>query len=97
MGAAAGTATDIEIGWMVDDALEDMWAVLVWNDDVTTFEQVIYALVELFEHTPEEAENLAWTVHRTGKAVATVGSKDEAEKGVKALHGRQIQASMEKA
>jgi len=60
-------------------ALEDLWAVIVWNDDVTTFQTVILAFVEIFGHTVERADQLAWKIHNTGKAVAAVRPKDEAE------------------
>jgi ATP-dependent Clp protease adaptor protein ClpS len=72
----------------------DLWAVIVWNDDVTTFQTVIEALVEIFGHTVERADQLAWKIHRTGKAVAAVRPKDEAEAAVRALHSRLISASL---
>jgi ATP-dependent Clp protease adaptor protein ClpS len=75
-------------------AYEDLWAVIVWNDDVTTFQTVIDAFVDIFHHTAERADQLAWKIHRTGKAVAAVRPKDEAEAAVKALHGRKISASL---
>ena len=59
---------------------------IVWNDDVTTFQTVIQAFVEIFGHTVERADQLAWKIHRTGKAVAAVRPKDEAEAAVHALH-----------
>ena len=68
---------------------EDLWAVIVWNDDVTTFQTVIEAFVEIFGHTVERADQLAWRIHRTGKAVAAVRPKDEAEAAVHALHRAQ--------
>jgi ATP-dependent Clp protease adaptor protein ClpS len=76
---------------------EDLWAVIVWNDDVTTFQTVIEAFVEIFHHTVERADQLAWTIHRTGKAVAAVRPKEEAEAAVHALHGRKISASLARA
>ncbi len=78
-------------------AFEDLWAVVVWNDDVTTFQTVIEAFVEIFGHTVERADELAWRIHRTGKAVAAVRPKDEAETAVQALHGRKIQATLARA
>jgi len=78
-------------------AFEDLWAVVVWNDDVTTFQTVIRAFVEIFGHTPERADELAWRIHRTGKAVAAVRPKDEAEAAVQALHERKIQATLARA
>jgi ATP-dependent Clp protease adaptor protein ClpS len=78
-------------------AFEDLWAVIVWNDDVTTFQTVIEAFVDIFNHTVERADQLAWTIHRTGKAVAAVRPKDEAEAAVHALHLRKIQATLSRA
>ena len=78
-------------------AFEDLWAVVVWNDDVTTFQTVIQAFVEIFGHTVERADELAWRIHRTGKAVAAVRPKDEAEAAVHALHRRRIQATLARA
>src|SRR6185437_16379418 len=78
-------------------ASEDLWAVIVWNDDVTTFQTVIQAFIEIFGHTAERADQLAWRIHRTGKAVAAVRPKDEAEAAVHALHLRKIQATLARA
>jgi ATP-dependent Clp protease adaptor protein ClpS len=76
---------------------EDLWAVIVWNDDVTTFQTVIQAFVEIFHHTVERADQLAWTIHNSGKAVAAIRPKDEAGAAVRALHTRKIQATMARA
>jgi ATP-dependent Clp protease adaptor protein ClpS len=76
---------------------EDLWAVIVWNDDVTTFQTVIQAFVEIFHHTFERADQLAWKIHRTGKAVAAIRPKDEAEAAVRDLHRRKISASLDRA
>jgi len=40
---------------------------------------------------------LAWKIHRTGKAVAAVRPRIEAEAAVHALHQRKIQATMARA
>jgi ATP-dependent Clp protease adaptor protein ClpS len=89
---------------VIDDAdvdaffdTEDLWAIIVWNDDVTTFQTVIQAFVEIFNHSVERADQLAWTIHRTGKAVAAIRPKDEAEAAVRALHRRKISASLARA
>ena len=96
-------STTIELPVLVDEdidaffAYEDLWAVIVWNDDVTTFQTVIQAFVEIFGHTVERADQLAWKIHRTGKAVAAVRPKDEAEAAVHALHLRKISATLARA
>jgi ATP-dependent Clp protease adaptor protein ClpS len=76
---------------------EDLWAIIVWNDDVTTFQTVIQAFVEIFNHSPERADQLAWKIHRTGKAVAAIRPKDEAEAAVHDLHRRKISATLARA
>jgi ATP-dependent Clp protease adapter protein ClpS len=96
-------STTIELDVLADEDveeffdLEDLWAVIVWNDDVTTFQTVIQAFVEILGHTFERADQLAWKIHQTGKAVAAVRPKDEAEAAVHALHLRKIQATLARA
>lgn len=79
----------------IGDAFAGLWSVIVHDDDVTTFETVIRALMELFGHAEPAAEALAWTVHRTGLAQVAVGSKEFAQDGVGKLRARRIQASAE--
>ena len=86
---------DVDVDAFFDT--EDLWAVIVWNDDVTTFQTVIQAFVEIFNHSVERADQLAWTIHRTGKAVAAVRPKEEAEAAVHDLHRRKISASLARA
>ncbi len=86
---------DVDIDAFFAEA--DLWAVIVWNDDVTTFQTVIRAFVEIFGHSVERADELAWRIHRTGKAVAAVRPKEEAEAAVQALHERKISASLARA
>ncbi len=76
---------------------EDLWAIIVWNDDITTFQTVIQAFVEIFNHSVERADQLAWTIHRTGKAVAAIRPKEEAEAAVHDLHRRKISATLARA
>jgi|SaaInlStandDraft_6_1057023.scaffolds.fasta_scaffold227807_1 ATP-dependent Clp protease adaptor protein ClpS len=48
------------------------YCVVFLNDDVTSFEFVINALVSRFHVSSDEAENMAYKVHTEG--LATVGS-----------------------
>jgi ATP-dependent Clp protease adaptor protein ClpS len=91
----APVVVDADIDAFFDE--EDLWAIIVWNDDVTTFQTVIQAFVEIFHHSVERADQLAWTIHRTGKAVAAVRPKEEAEAAVRDLHRRKISASLARA
>jgi ATP-dependent Clp protease adapter protein ClpS len=93
--APADVLTDAAV--LQEDVLDHLWAVVVLNDDVTTFATVIEALVTLFGHTHDAAERLAWIVHRAGRAVVAVGSLGFAEDGVRGLHAYRIQADLEPA
>jgi ATP-dependent Clp protease adapter protein ClpS len=42
--------------------------VILFNDDVHTFEEVITQLIKAIRCTSQEAEALAWEVHSVGKA-----------------------------
>lgn len=97
MAATATPDTDVsaDTAAEIDAIFGDKYKVIVHNDDVTTFATVITALVQLFDHTVEEAEELAHQVDSTGRAVVAVLSKDEAAAGVTGLHSFKIQASME--
>jgi len=47
------------------------------NDDVNTFDYVIETLIEVCEHTPEQAEQCAILVHYKGKCDVKTGSIEE--------------------
>lgn len=56
-----------------------MWSVIILNDDFTSFDIVIFCLVEYFGKTEEEAERIAMKVHNEGKGVIGVYTKEIAE------------------
>jgi len=76
---------------------EELWAVIVWNDDVNTFAHVTQALIEILRHSLARAEQLTLRVHNTGKAVVAIRPKDEAVAAVHQFHARSIQATLEHA
>ncbi|AYD49307.1 ATP-dependent Clp protease adaptor ClpS [Arachidicoccus soli] len=40
---------------------------IVWNDEVNTFEWVIETLIEVCNHSQEQAEQCAYIIHTKGK------------------------------
>ncbi len=62
------------------------WKVILHNDDVTTFDFVIWLLVTLFHKPSEEAVMLAWEIHRGGLAPVCVTSRERAELYVEQVH-----------
>jgi ATP-dependent Clp protease adaptor protein ClpS len=59
--------------------LAPQWKVILLNDDVTTFEFVIWILATLFQKSLEEAVRLTYEVHETGSGLATVTNRERAE------------------
>lgn len=53
--------------------------IILFNDDVNTFDHVIKTLVAYCEHTYEQAEQCAYIVHYTGKCAVKTGSYKELE------------------
>lgn len=55
------------------------WRVIMINDDVTTMEFVIFALMQFFKHSAENAQKLMMEIHQSGSAVVGVYSYEIAE------------------
>lgn len=56
-----------------------MWRVILHNDDFTTQEFVVWVLCTVFQRPEPEAVRIMLDVHRSGKGVAGVYTKDGAE------------------
>ncbi|HMW37984.1 MAG: ATP-dependent Clp protease adaptor ClpS [Saprospiraceae bacterium] len=48
--------------------------IVVFNDDVNTFDWVIECLIEICKHSQEQAEQLSYIVHFKGRASVKVGA-----------------------
>ncbi|MDO9275074.1 MAG: ATP-dependent Clp protease adaptor ClpS [Lutibacter sp.] len=62
------------------DVLEkevNLHEIILFNDDVNTFDFVIDCLIEICEHTAEQAEQCALLVHYKGKCAVKTGEYDE--------------------
>ena len=55
------------------------WKVLIWNDDFTTMDFVVYVLVQHFRKSPAEAIHVMLQVHHKGVGIAGIYPKDVAE------------------
>lgn len=60
-------------------SLKVMHRLILWNDDVNTFEHVIYCLMKYLDYSESQAEKIAWTVHNEGKCAVLEGSFTEME------------------
>lgn len=51
--------------------------IVLYNDDVNTFDHVIDMLVYACDHTPEQAEQCSLIVHYKGKCTVKTGDYDD--------------------
>ncbi len=51
--------------------------IILFNDDVNTFEHVIESLIDVCNHTSVQAEQCAYLVHYKGKCAVKTGEYDE--------------------
>jgi len=63
---------------------------VLFNDDVNTFDDVIRWLIEICEHEAMQAEQCAYIVHHAGKCSVKTGSWDELEPKATALLDRGL-------
>ena len=80
------------------DVMEDVndpFHLIVWNDEVNTFEWVIETLVEICRHSFEQAEQCAYIIHFKGKYSVKQGAYEELKPMCDAITDRGIGATIE--
>ncbi len=73
----------------------NVYHLVVWNDEVNTFEWVIKALVDICGHSEEQAEQCALIIHVKGKYAVKDGDFDTLKPMCEALLDRAISATIE--
>jgi len=53
--------------------------IVLFNDEVNTFDHVIETLISVCEHTPEQAEQCSLIVHYKGKCTVKTGEYKDLE------------------
>ena len=71
------------------------WRIIVWNDDVNTFDWVIKSFMDICRHSSQQAEQLSLIVHFKGKATVKTGPKKELRPMKEGLIDRGINATLE--
>lgn len=92
---ALGTKTYEETDIDVLTDLEKPYQIIVWNDEVNTFEWVIETLVEVCGHSEEQAEQCAMLIHTKGKYSVKHGDYDTLKPQTDAITERGIGATLE--
>ena len=74
---------------------EKPYQLIVWNDEVNTFEWVIETLEEVCGHSHEQAEQCAYIIHFKGKYAVKQGEYEELKPQCDAITERGIGATIE--
>lgn len=68
---------------------------VLWNDEINTFDHVIYCLMHHLQYSENESERIAWKVHNEGKCVVLEGTYTEMEIYRKILKSEGLTVSVE--
>ena len=80
---------DVEIGQ------EDKHAIILYNDEVNTFDHVINSLIKVCQHNELQAEQVAWIVHTKGKCDVKHGPFESLQPICKSLQNKGLSAVIE--
>ena len=64
---------------LVEEEVLKQNEIVLFNDDVNTFDHVIETLIDACEHTPEQAEQCSLIVHYKGKCTVKTGEYSDLE------------------
>jgi ATP-dependent Clp protease adaptor protein ClpS len=80
---------------LVETDIEQPCQLIVWNDEVNTFEWVIETLIDICGHSAEQAEQCAMIIHSQGKYAVKYGSYEVLKPMCEAITERGINATVE--
>lgn len=84
---------DVEV--LLEEELMENHQLVVYNDEINTFDYVIVTLMEVCEHTAEQAEQCTLQIHFKGKCGVKSGSFEELEGMRNEICRRGISAEIE--
>ena len=89
--------TDVDQLELIDVEVEtqEPFHLVVWNDEVNTFEWVIETLIDVCNHSAEQAEQCAYLIHFRGKYSVKEGDFDKLKPMCNAITERGIGATIE--
>ncbi len=87
------TKEAFETDLMLDEI--NICQLIVWNDEVTTFDWVITTLIEICGHSQEQAEQCAMIIHTKGKYAVKDGAYEHLKPMCDSITDRGIGATVE--
>lgn len=89
------TELEVELDTLAIEELIEQKDLIVYNDDVNTFDHVINSLIKVCKHTSEQAEQCTWIIHYNGKCQVKRGSFDRLKPMCAALLDKGLSAVIE--
>ena len=86
---------DPQVDVDVEAEVDDPFHLVVWNDEVNTFEWVIETLMEVCGHSYEQAEQCSYIIHFRGKYAVKHGTYEVLKPMCDAITERGIGATVE--
>ena len=74
-----GTKEEVAVELLLEEEIVDQNEIVLFNDEVNTFDHVIETLIAVCEHTPEQAEQCSLIVHYNGKCTVKTGEYKDLE------------------
>lgn len=71
------TKEKIKESFLLEEEVLKQNEIVLYNDDVNTFDHVIETLIYVCDHTPEQAEQCSIIVHYKGKCTVKTGPYDD--------------------
>ncbi|MEX0312900.1 MAG: ATP-dependent Clp protease adaptor ClpS [Allomuricauda sp.] len=68
-----GTKEKVSEELLLEEEIVKQSEIVLFNDDVNTFDHVIETLIKVCDHTPEQAEQCSLIVHYNGKCTVKTG------------------------
>ena len=62
---------------VVEESVSTQNEIILYNDDVNTFDHVIESLIQACDHTSQQAEQCSLIVHYKGKCTVKTGDYDD--------------------
>ncbi|MCG8573238.1 MAG: ATP-dependent Clp protease adaptor ClpS [Flavobacteriales bacterium] len=88
--------TDIELEEevVVESKTQKSKSLVIYNDDVNTFDHVIDSLVKVCKHELIQAEQCTWIIHYNGKCAVKEGDMSKLNPMKQALNERGLDAKI---
>ena len=93
--SAATPEVEVIVEEETEEHLDDPWKVVLYNDEIHSFDEVILQLIKATGCSTEDAARTAWQAHMMGKAMAYQGTFDECFRVQGVLHEIQLVTEIE--